>query len=105
MDDFYLQFFCQERTLIRSIFSLSLGYMTTTQIIFLFVVQDTGTTIVIDETIQRLCITLHRYYVEYILNPFTPITTSTKMIESKQFHNKVQEYINSYNNNIHTVVR
>lgn len=75
--------------------------MTTTQIIFLLVVQDTGPAM--DETIQRLCVTLHRYYVEYILNPFTPITTSTKMIESKQFHSKVQGYIDSYNNNIHTL--
>ena len=74
------------------------GYMTTTQIIFLLVVQDNGTAM--DETIKRLCITLHRYYVEYILNPFTPISTSTKTIESKQFHSKVQEYIESFNNNL-----
>ena len=71
--------------------------MTTTQIIFLIVVQDNGT--LMDETIKKLCITLHRYYVEYILNPFTPITTSMKTIESKQFHSKVQEYIESFNNN------
>ena len=77
--------------------------MTTTQIIFLVVVQDTG--LAMDDTIQRLCITLHRYYVEYILNPFTPITTSTKMIESKLFLSKVQECIDSFNNNIHTLVR
>lgn len=77
--------------------------MTTTQIIFVLVVQDIGTAM--EDTIQRLCITLHRYYVEYILNPFTPITTSTKMIESKQFHAKVQEYVDSYNDNIHASVR
>ena len=77
--------------------------MTTTQIIFLVVVQDTG--LAMDDTIQKLCITIHRYYVEYILNPFTPITTSTKMIESKLFLSKVQECIDSFNNNIHTVVR
>jgi hypothetical protein len=77
------------------------GYMTTTQVILLVVVQDTvytgSSSTAIDESIQRLCITLHRYYVEYILNPFTPITTSTKMIESQQFHTKVQQYIDSYN--------
>ena len=77
--------------------------MTTTQIIFLVVVQDTG--LAMDDTIQKLCITIHRYYVEYILNPFTPITTSTKMIESKLFLSKVQECIDSFNNNIHTLVR
>ena len=77
--------------------------MTTTQIIFLVVVQDTG--LAMDDTIQKLCTTLHRYYVEYILNPFTPITTSTKMIESKLFLSKVQECIDSFNNNIHTLVR
>lgn len=76
--------------------------MTTTQIIFLIVIQDNGTAM--DDIIKKLCITLHRYYVEYILNPFTPITTSTKTIESKQFHSKVKEYIESFNNN-HAFVR
>jgi hypothetical protein len=65
-----------------------------------------------DDTIKQLFIKLHRIYVEYILNPFTPIFGSssigstgsnnnshTMMIESKQFDEKIYQCITLYNNN------
>ena len=69
--------------------------MTTTQIILLLVIQDNGMA-AMDDTIQNIFVTLHEYYVEYILNPFTPLSAS--MIESPRFHQKVQAHVDSYNN-------
>ena len=69
--------------------------MTTTQIILLLVIQDNGMA-AMDDTIQNIFVTLHEYYVEYILNPFTPLSTS--MIESPRFHSQVQAHVDSYNN-------
>jgi hypothetical protein len=97
------------------------GYITTTQIIFLLVVQDDATfnatstlepqqtnnnpisnsTNALDVLIKQLFIKLHRIYVEYILNPFTPISLNnhSTTIESKQFNEKINQCIESYNNN------
>jgi Sedlin, N-terminal conserved region len=78
------------------------GYITTTQIVFLLVVEDDpmATTAQhqrrIDESIQKLFMQIHQFYVEYILNPFTPISVAGP-IESPRFHRQVQDCVTSYN--------
>lgn len=77
------------------------GYQTTTQIKFLLTVEDDasiGDQCTVDETIKRLCIKLHRLFVEYTLNPFSPISGP---IESTRFTQKVQDCITAYNRALH----
>jgi Sedlin, N-terminal conserved region len=71
--------------------------MTTTQIRFLLTVEDdvaVGDQKTVDETIKRLFIKLHRVYVEYILNPFSPLIGP---IRSDYFDQKIEECIRGYN--------
>ena len=95
--------------------------MTTTQIRFILVVEDevgchslnqrtaavTNTSFTtddeqqqkrFDELIKLLFIQLHKIYVEYTLNPFSPLTGGGP-IQSPKFHNKIVQRIQSYNNN------
>jgi len=77
------------------------GYQTTTQIKFLLTVEDDagiGDQRTVDETIKRLCIKLHRLYVEYTLNPFSPISGP---IESARFTQKVNDCVTAYNRALH----
>jgi len=77
------------------------GYQTTTQIKFLLTVEDDagiGDQKTVDETIKRLCIKLHRLYVEYTLNPFSPISG---LIESTRFTHKVSDCVHAYNRALH----
>jgi Sedlin, N-terminal conserved region len=81
-----------------------LGYMTTTQIKFLLTVEDDDTTAVadqrtVDETIKLLFVKLHRLYVEYTLNPFSPIAGGP--IDSLRFDTKVRECILAFNRTLH----
>jgi hypothetical protein len=69
---------------------------------FLLVVEDDALATfmtdqrVIDGSVQRLLMKIHRSYVEYILNPFTPLS-ATGPIESIRFQQQVDECITSYN--------
>lgn len=77
------------------------GYQTTTQIKFLLTVEDDasiGDQRTVDETIKRLCIKLHRLYVEYTLNPFSPISGP---LESARFTQKVNDCVTAYNRALH----
>ena len=77
------------------------GYQTTTLIKFLLTVEDDaaiGDQRTVDETIKRLCIKLHRLYVEYTLNPFSPISGP---IESSRFTKKVKDCVTAYNRALH----
>ena len=77
------------------------GYQTTTQIKFLLTVEDDagiGDQKTVDETIKRLCIKLHRLYVEYTLNPFSPIS---RPLESARFTQKVNDCVTAYNRALH----
>lgn len=77
------------------------GYQTTTQIKFLLTVEDDagiGDQRTVDETIKRLCIKLHRLYVEYTLNPFSP---EMGPIESTRFTQKVSDCVHAYNRALH----
>jgi hypothetical protein len=79
----------------------STGYMTTTQIKFLLTVEDDSTVgdqRTVDETIKRLFVKLHRLYVEYTLNPFSPLTGA---ISSKKFDQKVKDCVTAYNRTLH----
>jgi hypothetical protein len=80
--------------------------MTTTHIKFLITVEDTDATVAgdqraVDETIKRLCVKLHRLYVEYILNPFSPLTGGQGSIESPRFDQKVKDCVMAYNQSLH----
>jgi Sedlin, N-terminal conserved region len=76
--------------------------MTTTQIVFLLVVEDDLTTAtaqqqrMIDESIQKLFMQIHQCYVEYVLNPFTPISMAGQT-ESPRFHRQVEDRVTAYN--------
>ena len=75
--------------------------MTTTQIKFLLTVEDDaaiGDQRTVDETIKRLFVKLHRLYVEYTLNPFSPLTGP---IESLRFDQKVGDCMLAYNRTLH----
>jgi Sedlin, N-terminal conserved region len=75
--------------------------MTTTQIKFLLTVEDDsniGDQRTVDETIKRLFIKLHRIYVEYTLNPFSPMHGP---IDSKRFNEKVQSCVAAFNHALH----
>jgi len=77
------------------------GYQTTTQIKFLLTVEDDasiGDQRTVDETIKRLFFKLHRIYVEYTLNPFSPISGP---IESARFTKKVNDCVTAYNRALH----
>lgn len=77
------------------------GYMTTTQIKFLLVVEDDASVSdqrTVDETIKKLFVKLHRQYVEYILNPFS---NTSGPIESKRFDTKVGDCVSAYNRALH----
>ena len=77
------------------------GYQTTTQVKFLLTVEDDagiGDQRTVDETIKRLCIKLHRLYVEYTLNPFSPISGP---IASARFTQKVNDCVTAYNRALH----
>jgi Sedlin, N-terminal conserved region len=75
--------------------------MTTTQIKFLLTVDD-GAAVedqrTVDETIKRLFVKLHRLYVEYTLNPFSPLTGP---IQSARFDHKVGYCVSAYNRTLH----
>jgi hypothetical protein len=75
------------------------GYMTTTQIKFLLTVEDDAAyAMSADETIKRLFVKIHRFYVEYTLNPFSPLEGP---IESERFDKKVRDCIVAYNHTMH----
>lgn len=75
------------------------GYMTTTQIKFLLTVEDDAAyAMSADETIKRLFVKLHRFYVEYTLNPFSPFEGP---IASERFDKKVRDCIVAYNHTMH----
>jgi len=70
--------------------------MTTTQIKFLITLEDNAMPDqrTVDETIKRLFIKIHRLYVEYTLDPFSPLN---KEIVSDHFDSKVKEIVTAYN--------
>ena len=70
--------------------------MTTTQIKFLLTIRDDASTPLgaADAIVQRLFIKLHRSYVEYMLNPFSPLSGP---MESARFEQKVKDCIQAYN--------
>jgi menaquinone-dependent protoporphyrinogen IX oxidase len=76
--------------------------MTTTQIRFLLIVEDdvfTKDQTSLDEKIKQLFIQFHRIYVEYILNPFSPIMAGGP-IRSQRFDHKVNEYVQQYHSTL-----
>ena len=70
--------------------------MTTTQIRFLLCVQDSGLASV-DESIKRLMVRIHGFYVEHTLNPFKELNAP---IQSKKFDEKVKQCVGAYNTSI-----
>ena len=72
------------------------AYMTTTHIKFLLVVQDRSS--MMDETIKRLFLKIHRIYVEYMLNPFCQINAP---ISSVHFDTKLKDLVTAYNRTLY----
>ncbi|GKZ01437.1 trafficking protein particle complex subunit 2-like protein [Mayamaea pseudoterrestris] len=73
------------------------GYMTTTQIRILLSVQDNPDQPqhAVDQSIQRLLAQIHKFYVEYTLNPFTELNST---IQSQKFDKNIQQTVNAFNN-------
>ena len=74
------------------------GYCTTTRIKFFIVVEDEALSseqqINADSDIKSLLKTIHRLYVEEMLNPFTDITGP---IKSKRFDEQINYHIAAFN--------
>jgi hypothetical protein len=72
------------------------GYLTTTQIRFLLTVQDAGDQQqqVVDQSIKQLMAQIHRYYVEYTLNPFNDLNAP---VQSQKFTRHVQQCVDKFN--------
>lgn len=70
--------------------------MATTQIRFLLSVQDSAEQPqqVIDQNIKHLLAQVHRFYVEYTLNPFTELNGP---IQSKRFDENVKRCFDTFN--------
>lgn len=87
----------------RFLHCVLIGYMTTTHIKFLLILSDDASTALneqraIDEAIKHLFFKLHRLFVEYTLNPFSPLTGEP--LQSPRFDQKVQDCILSFNRTI-----
>lgn len=75
------------------------GYVTTTKIKIIVVVEDDEMISLsdqqaVDDRIKALLAKIHKHYVEYILNPFSKMGGR---IESKRFHEKVDEDVEIFN--------
>mmetsp|Transcript_4189 Transcript_4189/g.10921 ORF Transcript_4189/g.10921 Transcript_4189/m.10921 type:complete len:180 (-) Transcript_4189:169-708(-) len=73
------------------------GYMTTTKILFLLIVDDDTVPehqANVDSEIQRLMSQIHGLYIEYNLNPFSNIESK---ITSKRFDDGVQKFVAAFN--------
>lgn len=80
------------------------GYMTTTQIRFVLVVEDHHASAApgrdqrsVDDAIYRLFVKLHRLYVEHTLNPFAALSGP---IQSPKLDRKVHECVTAFNRSI-----
>jgi Sedlin, N-terminal conserved region len=80
------------------------GYMTTTQIRFVLVVEDHHASAApgrdqrsVDDAIFRLFVKLHRLYVEHTLNPFGALSGP---IQSHKMDRKVHECVTAFNRSI-----
>lgn len=76
------------------------GYMTTTQIKLLITILDdpmSSDQRAEDQNVKNLAIKLHGLYVEYILNPFSPINGP---ILSRSFDAKVDSCVRAHNKSL-----
>lgn len=75
-----------------------IGYVTTTQIKFLLNVYDTALTREhlreADESVKELFGSIHRAYVGYVMNPFSPLHGS---ISSSRFDEELEHIVKQYN--------
>ena len=73
--------------------------MTTTQVKFIISVYDdaviTGDQTAVDQMIKELFVEIHRLYVDYTLNPFSPVDGAP--ISSARFDRQVMDCVAAYN--------